>query len=246
MSLYMKLGTVQSRKTANMLMTIYEYESTNKPVLVIKPARDTRNIGFITTRAGIEKRVCETFHDERELLKLIEPIGDRTTIFIDEVQFCSPAECELIKAVSQKYNILCYGLLSDYTGRTFDAISNLIAEMPSIEWIKSMCCFCDSAAKMNLRMINGVPLYRGNPILPENEIGKDEYFKVCVKCYHNPPLEGKFMKLVDYDVEDTVKYQCVCCGSTCEFNFDYWVRINNNSIPDSIYCSDCEVDKIGG
>lgn len=187
MSLYLKLGTVQSRKTANMLMTIHEYESTNKPVLVMKPSRDTRNIGYIYTRAGLEKRECEVFHDELELLNFVEGLDSRTTVFIDEIQFCSYEECEIIKVAAQKNNILCYGLLSDYTGKTFPSISNLIAEMPSIEWVKSMCCFCDDAAKMNLRTIDKKPIYEGDPIAPETGYGVDEYWKVCPKCFYNPP-----------------------------------------------------------
>lgn len=187
MSLYLKLGTVQSRKTANMLMTIHEYESTNKPVLVLKPSRDTRNVGYIYTRAGLKERECSVFSNERELLRLLENIDKRTTIFIDEVQFCSEEECELIKAVAQKNNILCYGLLSDFTGKTFSAISNLLAEMPSIEWVKSMCSFCDNAAKMNLKTIDKVPVYEGDNISPETNEGIDEYWKVCVNCYYNPP-----------------------------------------------------------
>ncbi len=185
--LYLKLGTVQSRKTANMLMTIHEYESTNKSILVLKPSRDTRDIGYICTRAGLNKRECTMFSDERELLNLLEPLDKKVTIFIDEVQFCSDAECEVLKAVAQHNNILCYGLLSDYTAKTFPAISNLIAEMPSIEWIKSMCHFCDNSAKMNLRMIDGIPQYEGDSIKPEGQLGKDEYYKTCVACYYNPP-----------------------------------------------------------
>ena len=187
MSLYLKLGTVQSRKTANMLMTIHEYESSSKPILILKPSRDTRNIGYIYTRAGLDKRECDVFHNEVELLRFIEPLDKRVTIFIDEVQFCSEQECEIIKAVAQKNNILCYGLLSDYTGKTFPAIATLMAEMPSIEWVKSMCSFCDNAAKMNLRTIDRKPVYEGDPIAPETGYGKDEYWKVCVTCYHNPP-----------------------------------------------------------
>ena len=187
MSLYLKLGTVQSRKTANMLMTIHEYESSSKPILILKPSRDTRNIGYIYTRAGLDKRECDVFHNEVELLRFIEPLDKRVTIFIDEVQFCSEQECEIIKAVAQKNNILCYGLLSDYTGKTFPAIATLMAEMPSREWVKSMCSFCENAAKMNLRTIDRKPIYEGDPIAPETGYGKDEYWKVCVKCYHNPP-----------------------------------------------------------
>lgn len=187
--LYLKLGTVQSRKTANMLMTIHEYESTNKPVLVLKPARDTRNVGYIYTRAGIDTKECSVFHDEKELLSYLEGLEDKTTVFIDEVQFCTNEECELIKAVAQKHNILCYGLLSDFKGETFSAISSLIAEMPSIEWVKSMCSFCDKAAKMNLRTIDRTPVYEGDAIAPETGSGKDEYWKVCVQCYHLPPQD---------------------------------------------------------
>lgn len=187
MSLYLKLGTVNSRKSLNMLATIHEYESTNKPILVAKSAKDTRNKGYIASRALHYKKECETFNNEIELLNMIEKLDDKTTIFIDEVQFCSLEECEIIKVASQKHNILCYGLLSDYTGKTFASISTLIAEMPSIEWIKSMCAFCDSAAKMNLRMVDGEPIYTGDAIIPEGQLGKDEYFKACQKCYYNPP-----------------------------------------------------------
>ena len=187
--LYLKLGTVSSRKTANMLMTIHEYESTNKKILILKPDRDSRNVGVIASRAGLNERECHTFTNGLDLYKHMERLEKGTTVFIDEIQFCSEEECELIKAVSQRHNILCYGLLSDYTGKTFGAISNLLGECPSVEWIKSMCTFCDKSARMNLRMIDGEPIYSGDSILPEVQLGKDEYFKVCVECFHNAPTQ---------------------------------------------------------
>ncbi|MBD3949399.1 thymidine kinase, partial [Aerococcaceae bacterium zg-1292] len=52
-----------------------------------------------------------------------------------------------------------------------------------IEEIKTICWFCDKKASMNLRMVNGEPVYEGEQI----QIGGNEsYLPVCRKCYHQP------------------------------------------------------------
>jgi thymidine kinase len=185
--LYLKLSTVNAGKSMNLLASAYEYASTNKPIMILKPSTDTRNEGYIYTRAGLAPRECETFSNDVELLKKLElAVEKKATVFIDEIQFCDIPQCEIIKAVAQDINIICYGLLSDYKAQTFPAISCLLAEMPSVDFIKSMCHFCNDRARMNLRVVGGVPVYEGESISPE-VMGEEAYYKVCPKCYYNPP-----------------------------------------------------------
>ena len=52
-----------------------------------------------------------------------------------------------------------------------------------IEEMKTICWFCERKAIMNLRVIDGKPVYAGEQI-PIG--GNDTYFPVCRKCHTNP------------------------------------------------------------
>ena len=52
--LYFRHGTMGSSKTANALMTAYNYYERGKDALLAKPKLDTRDIGVIRSRIGLE------------------------------------------------------------------------------------------------------------------------------------------------------------------------------------------------
>ena len=90
--LYFRHGAMGSSKTANALMVAYNYYERGKQALLVKPRIDTRDVGVIRSRMGLEQKCIyveelQTMDDE-EILKYDCVIGD-------EAQFCKKEEIEL-------------------------------------------------------------------------------------------------------------------------------------------------------
>ena len=54
--LYFRHGAMGSSKTANALMVAYNYYERGKEALLVKPKIDTRDIGVVRSRMGLEQK----------------------------------------------------------------------------------------------------------------------------------------------------------------------------------------------
>ena len=201
MSIYCKIGTVNSQKTSSLLATAKSYELQNRNILCIKPIADTRDVGFIKSRTGLI-RECETLKTHTNaLIDLILEYADKhkishlDAIFIDEGQFLSKENIDDIIVLSAecRFNFLIYGLNSSFTGEPFESMSTLMAFSKDVEEISNtLCQYCNSKAKMNLRLENGEPVFSGNKISVDKELFKPQYIPVCPICFTKKMLnEGK-------------------------------------------------------
>ena len=143
MSIYCKIGTVNSQKTTNLLAAAKSYDLQNRKILCIKPSADTRDVGVIKSRVGLE-RECYTLEPESEALsKIIVEYSEKNNvdhvdaIFIDEGQFLSEENVKEIIVLSAGYNFnfLVYGLTSTYTGQPFISMTTLMIFAKDIEEI---------------------------------------------------------------------------------------------------------------
>lgn len=182
--LYFKYGTMGSSKTAQALMTKFNYEQKNFEVLLLKPCIDTRDKIddkiIVKSRIGLSSD-CYAFEKDTNLETLILRLkqSENFVVIIDECQFCSKEQIEQLKRVSQKYNVLCYGLLTNFKTELFEGSKRLVEIADSIQEIKSVCA-CGRKANVNGRFINGKLTIAGNEIL----IGADEtYESLCFNCF---------------------------------------------------------------
>ena len=193
--LYYKYGTMNSSKTANALMTRFNYVEKNRDVLMLKSAKDTRSDSFITTRAGIPPVQCilffeneslvEVFH--RENKKLIEKKGKKyDIIIIDECQFMTKEQVEQAKDIVDIYNVsvFCFGLKTNYVTELFEGSKRLLELADSIAEIKSICK-CGNKATINARIKDGKVVKK---LLGDTDIdigAEDKYESMCYRCYIN-------------------------------------------------------------
>lgn len=183
--LYFKYGTMGSSKTAQALMTKFNYEQKGFKVLLIKPVLDTRDIEngktIVKSRIGLTSE-CITFSKDDNLIDLVEKNRKRQANFVvivDECQFCTCLQIEQLQVVSRKYPVLCYGLLTNFKTELFEGSKRLIEIADSIAEIKSVCK-CGKKANVNARLIDGKLCLSGDEIM----IGGDEtYESLCFSCY---------------------------------------------------------------
>lgn len=185
--LYFKFGAMGSSKTANALMTKFNYEEKGKKVWLIKPAIDTRD-GETVLRSRIGLQANATVIKKEDRIIDICPLNEIDVIICDESQFLTPEQVDDLRLIVSDYNIpvLCFGLRSDFLTHLFPGSQRLFELADSITEIKSICK-CGAKATVNARFDgNGYIQTSGEQI----QLGGNEsYESMCWSCYHKLVLE---------------------------------------------------------
>jgi len=183
---------MNSAKSANLLMVAHNYQSQNKPVLLMKPSKDTR-WDAITSRAIAEKSSALTFTDEDNLYEIISAHLAESKVYavlLDEAQFITEEQALQLAQVVDQLNIpvLCYGLKNRAAkGKLFGGSSALLYWADSIEELKNTCQFCNKKATQNLMLINGTAEYYPEEVVMADIKGDLRIIPVCRGHYLSPP-----------------------------------------------------------
>lgn len=180
--LYFKYGTMNSSKSANLLMCKYNYESQGFKVKLLKPIIDTRCDKYrVESRVGISSE-CTPINFSSNLKFLT---NDYDIVMVDECQFLSKKLVDQLYEISFEKVVLCYGLLTDFRREMFEGSKRLVELADSMQEIKSIC-HCGKRAVVNARFKDGVLVRDGSQI----EVGAEDKYKVlCKECY-NKLLKG--------------------------------------------------------
>ncbi len=186
--LFFKYGTVFSAKSLNLIATAHNYETQGKKVLLMIPGMDTRSDGYISTRAGF-KMEAEMIQDTSNVLEVFQKHMKQhekiDCVLVDEVQMMTKEHVNQLREITLIYNtpVICYGLRVSYTLELFEASKQLLALADKLEEIKTVCWYCNSKATHNLKLVDGKPVYEGNPI---DIGGLEKYLPVCYKHFAHP------------------------------------------------------------
>ena len=184
--LHFRHGAMGSSKTAQLLMTRFNYMEKGRTVWLVKPSADTRD-GAITvkSRVGIEAPADVIHpHDNIETIVLIKRAkNDMPDVIIaDECQFFTEEQILQLRNVVNEYDVpvLCFGLRTDFQRKLFPGSKALFELADEIEEVKSICK-CGNLATFNARIDkNGEIVTKGKQI----ELGgNDKYVSMCPKCY---------------------------------------------------------------
>ena len=125
--LYYYYGAMGSSKTANALMTRFNYEEAGQKALLCKPKLDTRDgAAVVRSRIGL----CETCVFLEDLITYTEDqIRQYQCIVVDEVQFATKEQVDFLSDIvdSMDVPVVCYGLRADFQNRLFPGSERLIA-----------------------------------------------------------------------------------------------------------------------
>lgn len=189
--LYYKYGVMGSSKTAQALITKFNYEERGMKVWLIKPQVDRRDgDGMIKSRAGLSSPAYVLPYSENvyeSYQKLKETVD---VIIVDECQFMSEEQVDQLSMLVIDYNVpvLCFGLRADFRTRMFPASKRLMEIADSITEIKTVCS-CGRKATVNVRLDeNGKIITEGEQILIG---GNDKYTSMCYQCFIRKQKEQK-------------------------------------------------------
>ena len=193
--LYFKYGAMGSSKTAQALITKYNYEENDMHVWLIKPSADTRDgVATIRSRIGLEAE-CEVIAPDVDVLArfLGSQVRRADVIIVDECQFMTAEQIQQLRAIVDEHNVpvLCFGLRTDFQTRLFPGSLRLMELADVIEEIKTMCD-CGAKATVNARINDGYIVTEGAQVVLG---GNDCYIAMCHRCYVNGIREHKKIKL---------------------------------------------------
>ncbi len=181
--LYFKFGAMGCSKTAQALITKFNYEERNMKVLLLKPAIDTRDgATVVKSRIGLQQDAIAVGQDEDLHTLYLEKYSDCDVIIVDECQFLAPEQVDELAdiVIEQNIPVLCFGLATDFTTHLFPGSKRLFEIAESISEIKSVCT-CGAKATVNARLDDaGHIVTEGSQILVG---GNDRYVAMCRKCW---------------------------------------------------------------
>ena len=180
--LYFKYGAMGSSKSAQALITKFNYEEKNMTVWLIKPSIDDRDgKSAIKSRIGLEKQ-ADVISPEDSILEAYRKAGKHDVIISDEAQFFTPEQIDELRFLvdTEDIPVLCFGLRTDFLTHFFPGARRLMELADSITEIKTVCD-CGRKATVNAR-IDG----DGNIVTEGDQVligGNDSYVAMCHKCW---------------------------------------------------------------
>lgn len=182
--LYFKYGAMGSSKTAQALITRFNYIERGMNVWLAKPETDTRDgKNTLRSRIGIEAEAYAIKKSDNIYEMYTQgKIGKVDVIIVDEAQFLEPVQVEELHDISAFCNIpvLCFGLSVDFTTHLFPGSKRLFELAESITEIKTVCR-CGAKATINARFgPDGKITTEGEQVMLG---GNDCYEAMCYKCW---------------------------------------------------------------
>ena len=194
--LYFKYGAMGSSKTAQAIITKYNYEENDLKVWLIKPSADTRDgQQVLRSRIGLEA-VVDVMAPERDVYQLyIDTRKDACdAIIVDECQFLTEQQIDQLRSIVNDFNVpvMCFGLRTDFQTRLFPGSRRLMEVADTIQEIKTMCD-CGAKATVNARIAgDGQIITEGAQVVLG---GNDSYIAMCHRCYIRGIREKRTIKL---------------------------------------------------
>ena len=178
--LYFKYGAMGSSKTAQALITKYNYEENDLSVWLLKPSADTRDgLHILRSRIGLEAEV-----------EVVSAQTDLAELFRRE----RLEQIDQLRSIVDEYNIpvMCFGLRTDFQTKLFPGSHRLMEVADTIQEIKTICD-CGAKATVNAR-IDG----EGHIVTQGAQVvlgGNDSYIAMCHKCYVRGIREHRRIRL---------------------------------------------------
>ncbi|MBQ6884741.1 MAG: thymidine kinase [Clostridia bacterium] len=201
--LYFKFGAMGSSKTANALMTRFNYLEKNHSVWLIKPQTDTRDdyadekgniVTVVKSRIGLSAP-ANVIKDTDDITLLFKTaVADIVVneelvktqkidvIICDECQFFTEEQIDQLKLIAEDKDIpvICFGLRSDFRTKLFPGSKRLFEIADSITEVKSIC-ECGKKAIVNARFDGN-----GNIVTDGAQVdigGNEKYKSMCWSCW---------------------------------------------------------------
>ena len=171
-----------SSKTANALITKFNYEERGMKVWLIKPSIDVRDgADVVRSRIGLSAQ-ANVITPDVNLFDEYQKHLDCHVIITDECQFFTAPQVDQLRRIVDEFGVpvLCFGLRTDFLTHLFEGSRRLFEVADSISEIKTICS-CGKKAIVNARIDGeGKIVTDGDQVLIG---GNDAYVAMCHSCW---------------------------------------------------------------
>ena len=180
--LYFKYGAMGSSKSAQALITKFNYEELGMTVWLIKPSIDTRDgAGIVKSRIGLRAE-AQVITPADDIVAEYRKVGRHDVIIADEAQFFTPEQIDQLRELvdTDDLPVLCFGLRTDFLTHFFPGAQRLMELADSLTEIKTVCA-CGRKATVNARIDE-----RGRIVTHGDQVllgGNDRYIAMCHQCW---------------------------------------------------------------
>lgn len=162
-----KFGAMASTKTRDLLAVDYNFSvDCGLDSFVVKPKIDNRDgQDIIKSRDGGSRKVDLLISKYEPLFeKISEVLPD--IVLVDEAQFLTKQNVIDLSRVVNELDIpvVAYGLKGDFVNEMFEGTKYLFLYAQEFEQIKTVCRLCTKTATMNVRTLNGNPIFFGSQV----------------------------------------------------------------------------------
>ena len=188
--LYFKYGAMGSSKSAQALITKFNYEEKGLKVWLIKPDVDKRDSSSdVVSRVGLSA-ACETIGKDVDIYSIFSFTHyDADVVIADECQFFTKEQIDALRQIVDEFEtpVLCFGLRTDFKTALFEGSKRLFEVADSIAEIKTIC-ECGRKATVNARIaVDSTVITEGEQVM----LGGDEsYVAMCHRCWQKK-IKGK-------------------------------------------------------
>ncbi|MCY9544999.1 thymidine kinase [Paenibacillus alvei] len=171
-------------------MDCYGHKANGKSVLVFKPTQDTRDYGYVSSRATATRIQANLISPDIDgaMFNMTQLFMPRM-VFVDEVQFFTAKQIEELASIVDKLGVTvqAYGLMTDFKRELFEGSKRLVELADVVERIRSECTECSNEGVLNARLVEGVLQTDGETVVVGKEQDDDSkkpvYKVLCRKCY---------------------------------------------------------------
>jgi thymidine kinase len=189
--LYFTQGTMGAQKTADVLVTAYNFEEHGGKVLITKPATDTKGDEELVSRIGLRRRAdfltMPEMDLEAEVLRRRAALEHLSAVLVDEAQFLRPRQVDqlLRLAVVHGIPVMAWGLRTDFRTHAFPGSRRLMEAAHELRESIAMCGHgggCEHRAQFNARLVNGRFVAEGEQVAIDGEAAVT-YTALCARHY---------------------------------------------------------------
>lgn len=175
-------GAMNAGKSLELLAFAGKLRNKSIPYIVVKPATDTRDGAFISSRPLNEKLPCRMWA-QGEFFAKWDELPAIKYILVDEAQFLTKEQVDTLARLVDNdafhFDVICYGLRSDFQTNLFEGSKRLFEladDLHEIEDIEPN----GNKIIINARISNGQVVTEG----PQVEIGaEDKYLPMSRKSF---------------------------------------------------------------
>ena len=184
--LYFRYSAMDAGKTLDLLKVAYNYRDRGGNAVILTSEIDKRaGMNKVKSRIGLDQDAISIGSQENifDIVKTMSQMQSISCLLIDEIHFFSIEQINQISDIVDYLNIpvICYGLRSDYCGRTFVSSGHLLAIADTLEELKTIC-HCGRKATFNMLVKNGSAVKTGAAIVVDDDKLKQDdtkYVSVC-------------------------------------------------------------------